>query len=137
MLTATAGSAAAAKASQWTWIAFFPAAYAAEQTTRMVDPQDLPLATWAWVVGLSALGWFASSAGGLASWHGGTAVDRYAILGRLATCMIAGLSAQLIGLYMALPTVLNFLAVIGASYAGDRFLRAKFGEDGTRLPGKE
>jgi len=123
-------------AGKWTWIVFFPAAYAAEQTTRLVDPQDLPLATWAWVVGLSFLGWFASSAGGLASWHGGTAGDRYAILGRLATCMIAGLSAQLIGLYAGLPTVLSFLAVIGASYAGDRFLKARVGEDGTKPQGK-
>ncbi len=133
IVSATLGS----QAGKWIWIAFLPAAYAAEQTTRLVDPQDLPLATWAWVVGLSFLGWFASSAVGLALWHNGTPGTRYAILGRLATCIIAGVSAQLIGIYMAFPTVLNFLAVIGASYAGDRFLKARFGEDGTKQPGKD
>lgn len=115
-------------------LAFTPLAWAADQQVRMVDPTEIPFVTLAWVFGLATAGWFASSARTLAGWVDGDdrakLENRLGILGRLTACMIAGFSAELIGMLAGTSNLINFLAVIGAAYAGDRFIERRLGGDG-------
>ena len=131
---AIAGSRAAAG---WIWLAFPLAALAAEQSILRTDPQNLPWFTWAWVFGLSLGGWFASSAPTLAGWidpkNGDGDGDhkrdlwtrRWSIIGRLGACVVAGFACFFGGLLMGTPMVANFLAVLFASYAGDKYLQTQ------------
>lgn len=122
--------------SQWIPIATFPIlAKAAEQSVlHQVDPQALPWFTWAWVLGLSLGGWFASSAPTLAGWIDETNGNgssrelwtrRWRIVGRLAACLAAGFSCFFGGLIIGTPMVANFLAVLFASFGGDKYLQAQ------------
>lgn len=114
---------------------FAPLAWAADAQIRLADPTEIPLVTLAWVFGLSAAGWFASSARTLAGWVDGDGKarleNRLGILGRLMASMIAGFAAELLGMAAGTSNLLNFLAVIGAAYAGDRFIERRLGGDGT------
>ena len=120
---------------------FAPLAVAADVQLRMTDPTEIPLVTLAWVFGLSCAGWFASSARTLAGWVDGEGKirleNRLGILGRLMASMIAGFSAELIGMAAGTSNLLNFLAVIGAAYAGDRFIERRLGGDGQRMHGHD
>ncbi len=124
------------KSCNWFSLCLFPAAYAADVVIRHTEPVDVPIAIWAWVIGLSLLGWFASSAKSLAGWvNGETSMqkleNRLLILKGLVAAMTAGVAVQLLGLYAGTPNVLNFLAVIGASYAGESFIVKRLGGDGS------
>jgi len=114
---------------------FAPLAWAADAQVRMVDPTEIPIVTLAWVFGLSVAGWFASSARTLAGWVDGDGKarleNRLGILGRLTASMIAGFSAELLGMLASTSNLINFLAVIGAAYAGDRFIERRLGGDGS------
>jgi hypothetical protein len=98
-----------------------------------IDPQVLPWYTWAWVFGISAGGWLASSAPTLAGWiddKDGTTPRqlwerRFGIIGRFVTCALAGLACFFAGLLVGTPMVANFLAVLFAAYGGDKYLLAR------------
>lgn len=96
-----------------------------------IDPMEVSYITWAWVFGLSLAGWFASSARTLVGWVDGDGSkrleNRLTILGRIVACLIAGFAAELIGLAAGTSNLVNFLAVIGAAYAGDRFIENRLG----------
>lgn len=128
---------AATAGSSWICATFPLLAMAAEQSILRTDPQTLPWFTWAWVAGLSLGGWFASSAPTLAGWidpkNGGGDGDhkrelwktRWSIIGRLVTCAVAGFACFFGGLILGTPMVANFLAVLFASYAGDKYLQVQ------------
>jgi len=98
--------------------------------------------TWCWAAVVAMLGWFASSAPTLAGWiddgHDQSPRElwarRWAIVGRLATCLAAGLVAFLGGLLMGTPMVANFIAVLLASYAGDKYLQLQADKVANRPP---
>ena len=134
--------------SGWAWLTFPLLAYAAEQSILRTDPQTLPWFTWAWVFGLSLGGWFASSAPTLAGWIDPTNgngdgnhkrelwATRWGIIGRLAACLVAGFACFFGGLLMGTPMVANFLAVLFASYGGDKYLQMQADKTANRnLPG--
>lgn len=106
-------------------------AYAGATALDHLDPMNISLATWVWVVGLSFAGWFASSARTLVGWVDGEGnkrlENRLTILGRIVASLIAGFAAELIGLAAGTSNLVNFLAVIGAAYAGDRFIENRLG----------
>lgn len=137
--------------SRWIPIATFPIiAKAAEQSVlHQVDPQTLPWFTWAWVLGLSLGGWFASSAPTLAGWiddgngdgngNGNSGprelwTRRWGIVGRLAACLVAGFACFFGGLIIGTPMVANFLAVLFASFGGDKYLQAQAEKVANRNP---
>jgi len=107
------------------------------------DPQSLPWYTWLWVLGVALIGWFASSAPTLAGWIDDgpqeTARElwtrRWGIVGRLAACLAAGLAAFFAGLLMGTPMVANFLAVLFAAFAGDKYLLMQSERVTQRPPG--
>jgi hypothetical protein len=103
-------------------------AYAAEQVAGPIDPQKVPWLTWAWVLGLSVAGWFASSAPTLVNWVDGEGINksraRFAILARIVVSVLAGGTAYFLTVFSGANNLLAFLAVIGASYGGDRYLNA-------------
>ncbi len=120
-----------ALSGDWSAVVGIAAAVAADQTIRLVDPAAVPLATWAWVLGLSLIGWFANAAPGVASWIEGDGAEklrnRLEILRRVAASLIAGFAAELLGMLAGAPNVMNFLAVIGAAYGGDKFIASRLG----------
>lgn len=128
--------------SNWVCASFPLVALAAEQSILRTDPQTLPWFTWAWVLGLSIGGWFASSAPTLAGWiddgAGCTARElwgrRWGIVGRLVACLVAGFACFFGGLLMDTPMVANFLAVLFASYGGDKYLQMQADKVAARLP---
>lgn len=131
-----ASAIAGTKGCNWLFLCLFPAAYAADVAIRHTEPVDVPLAIWVWVFGLSLLGWFASSAKSLAGWVNGETdqqrlENRLVILKGLVAALTAGVAVQLLGLYAGTPNVLNFLGVIGASYAGESFIVKRLGGDGS------
>lgn len=107
-----------------------------------IDPTALPWYTWLWALSVALVGWFASSAPTLAGWidDGNHETPRelwarrWSIVGRLATCIAAGLAAFLGGLLMGTPMVANFLAVLLASFAGDKYLQAQAEKITNRAP---
>ena len=119
---------------------------AAEQSILRTDPQQLPWFTWGWVLGLSIGGWFASSAPTLAGWIDPKSGDgdgdhrralwalRWGIVGRLAACLVAGFACFFGGLLMGTPMVANFLAVLFASYGGDKYLQSQAERTAQRQP---
>ena len=127
--------------SSWACLSFPLLAAAAEQSILRTDPQLLPWFTWAWVFGLSMGGWFASSAPTLAGW-----IDdgdnhkrelwarRWGIIGRLGACLVAGFACFFGGLLMGTPMVANFLAVLFASYGGDKYLQSQAERTAQRQP---
>lgn len=134
----------------WIPLASFPLlAHAAEQSVlHQIDPQALPWFTWAWVLGLSIGGWFASSAPTLAGWidNGQEAKEdkralwtrRWGIVGRLAACLGAGFACFFSGLIVGTPMVVNFLAVLFASFGGDKYLQTRADKVSNRtLPGEQ
>ena len=123
-------------ASSWAIAALPVSAHAGAQSVLpalQIDPQLLPWFTWAWVFGLSVGGWFASSAPTLAGWisdGAGTSprelwTRRWGIVGRLAACLVAGFACFFAGLLVGTPMVANFLAVLFASYGGDKYMLAQ------------
>lgn len=98
----------------------------ADQTVKMVDPQNVPAVTWAWVAGLALAGWFASSAPNLANWVDGTGVEllrkRLEVLKGLAVALIAGFIAYLLALVAGTPNLLAFVGVLLAAYGGDKYM---------------
>lgn len=128
--------------SHWGVLTFPLLALAAEQSILRTDPQTLPWFTWAWVFGLSLGGWFASSAPTLAGWiDDGNGVParalwerRWGIIGRLAACLVAGFACFFGGLLMGTPMVANFLAVLFASYGGDKYLQMQAERIAARQP---
>jgi hypothetical protein len=132
--------------SNWACASFPLVALAAEQSILRTDPQLLPWFTWAWVFGLSLGGWFASSAPTLAGWIDPKSGDgdgehrrelwarRWTIVGRLAACLVAGFACFFGGLLMGTPMVANFLAVLFASYGGDKYLQMQAERVAARAP---
>lgn len=132
--------------SRWLPASVFPLlAHAAEQSVlHQLDPQTLPWFTWAWVLGLSLAGWFASSAPTLAGWidNGQEAIAdkralwarRWGIVGRLAACVMAGFACFLAGIIIGTPMVANFLAVLFASFGGDKYLQMQADRAGNGQP---
>lgn len=106
-------------------------AYAGAVQLEAIDPMNISLLTWVWVFGLSLAGWFASSARTLAGWVDGDGKakleNRLTILGRIVACLLAGFTAELIGLAAGTSNLVNFLGVIGAAFAGDRFIENRLG----------
>jgi len=115
----------------------------AAQGILKTDPQGLPWYTWLWVLGVALIGWFASSAPTLAGWIDDGAQEtarelwtrRWGIVGRLAACLAAGLAAFFAGLLMGTPMVANFLAVLFAAFAGDKYLLMQSERVAQRPPG--
>ncbi|HEX6992392.1 MAG TPA: hypothetical protein VF151_10920 [Gemmatimonadales bacterium] len=111
---------------------------------HQVDPQALPWFTWAWVLGLSLGGWAASSMPTLAGWidNGNEATEdkralwtrRWGIIGRLVACIAAGFACFFAGLLVGTPMVANFLAVLFASFGGDKYLQSQSDKIGNRNP---
>lgn len=106
-------------------------AWAGSVQMQMVDPVNISWVTWLWVAGLSLAGWFASSARTLVGWVDGEGnkrlENRLAILGRIVASLIAGVAAELLGTAAGMSNLVNFLAVIGAAYGGDKFIESRLG----------
>lgn len=98
----------------------------AEQSVKVVDPQNVPWVTWLWVLGLSVGGWFASSAPNLANWQDGAGLElvrkRLTVLQGFVCALLAGCVAFLLALYTGLPNLPAFLGVLFAAYGGDKYL---------------
>lgn len=104
-------------------------AYAADKDVSLViDPQQLPWLTWVWVVGLSIAAWFASSAPSLVGWIDGDGIPRarirFIILARVVVSLLAGGTAYFLTVFSGASNLVAFIAVIGASYGGDKYLGA-------------
>ncbi len=107
-----------------------------------IDPTALPWYTWLWVFGIGGVSWLASSAPTLAGWiddadgHNPRELwtRRWGIIGRFVACELAGLAAFFAGLLMGTPMVANFLAVLFAAFAGDKYLQAQAEKIGQRPP---
>ena len=107
-----------------------------------IDPTNLPWYTWAWVFGVGFMGWLSSSAPTLAGWiddgNGQSRRElwtrRWGIIGRFTACEAAGLAAFFAGLLMGTPMVANCLAVLFASFAGDKYLLAQADKVSNRNP---
>lgn len=96
----------------------------ADQTVKLVDPQAVPWLTWAWVGGLSFVGWFASSAPKIARWQDeeDRLEKRLTVMQGLVVSLMAGIIAYLLALYTGAPNLLGFIAVALAAYAGEKYL---------------
>lgn len=98
----------------------------ADQSVKVVDPQNVPWVTWLWVFGLSVGGWFASSAPSLVNWVEGEGVEllrkRLEVAKGFVCALLAGGVAYLVALGTGLPTLPAFLGVLFAAYGGDKYL---------------
>lgn len=117
--------------NQLSFLLLMAASTAAYAGSVSLDPMEISGLTWLWVFGLSLAGWFASSARTLVGWVDGEGnkklENRLTIMGRIVACLISGFAAELIGLAAGTSNLVNFLAVIGAAYAGDRFIENRLG----------
>jgi hypothetical protein len=103
-------------------VALWPASAIA--ASRLIDPASIPASTWAWVVGLSVLGFLISSAEDLFAWRdGGTARDLGKIVSRLAGSIGAGLLAYFGALVVDLQQLVALMSVTPAAYAGEAYIR--------------
>lgn len=107
-----------------------------------MDPANFPLSTWAWVIGLSILGFLISSAEDLFAWtDGGTHRELGKIVSRLAGSIGAGMLAYLIGLVAELQQLVALISITPAAYAGESYIRKladkKGDNDANTLGGKK
>lgn len=102
----------------------WPLASFAQRTTEHMSPESIRVATWAWILVFSLMGWICSSLPKLAGWQTG---QRLQIVQGVATSISAGVVSHVLAVMAGQAEMLAFIAALGGGWLGPAALEKFFG----------
>ncbi len=104
---------------------FISAAHAAA-SAPILDPMEVAIRTYLWVLIYIGLGWAAARLPELAAWGDGDLGKRLQIIQGMFVSIVAGMVGFFGGRWAGLPDMGTFICVVVFAYAGTRALDAIF-----------